>query len=97
MVRTANDEPPEADAAPGTFCWRSHAATDYSPASRYLLYVCPKGSGYCGVPVSPGKLPNGASWQHNGNDEKPTLTPSVNCTGGCGWHGFITNGEMKGA
>lgn len=26
--------------------------------------------------------------------DKPTLTPSINCTGGCGWHGFVRDGEF---
>lgn len=96
MVRTEGDEAPEADAKPGTFCWRNRGATEYSVAHRYLMYVCPRDKGYCGVPIRPGQLPNGAGWIHDGNDDKPTLTPSVNCVGGCGWHGFITNGEMTG-
>lgn len=41
-------------------------------------------------------------WAWDGNQEKPSITPSINCikekdgkpTGGCGWHGFITNGEF---
>lgn len=24
-----------------------------------------------------------------------TLTPSIQLLGGCGWHGFITNGEVR--
>jgi hypothetical protein len=42
-------------------------------------------------------------WGWNGDMEHPTLTPSLNCvaekdgkpTSGCGWHGFITNGEFQ--
>ena len=41
-------------------------------------------------------------WKWDGNVERPTLTPSINCvaekggkpTGGCGWHGHITNGVI---
>lgn len=32
------------------------------------------------------------SWQWDGNEDKPTLTPSVNCVGI--WHGFFTAGRM---
>lgn len=40
--------------------------------------------------------PNGqndgiAQWTWDGNREKPTFSPSINC-GSC-WHGFIENGE----
>ncbi len=37
----------------------------------------------------------GASWQWDGNREKPTITPSINCEKVCGWHGFIVGGEFK--
>jgi hypothetical protein len=95
MRRTENDEVPESD-EPGVFAWRQH---DGAP---YLLYVCPRhGSGspshLCGVPIAPGKLENGAQWHRSGSLDAPTLMPSVNCVGGCGWHGFITNGVMTNA
>lgn len=32
-----------------------------------------------------------AQWDWDGNRERPTFTPSVNC-GSC-WHGFIENGR----
>lgn len=39
-------------------------------------------------------------WQRTGETvETLTLTPSIlrsRATGGCGWHGFITNGEVTG-
>lgn len=47
-----------------------------------------------------------ASWEWNGDRERPTFTPSINCLAegpsgeryaGCGWHGWITNGEASGA
>jgi hypothetical protein len=34
-------------------------------------------------------------WQRTGETfETLTLTPSILRIGGCGWHGFITNGEI---
>jgi hypothetical protein len=94
MRRTAGDEVPETEDAPGTFCWRRQGPGQGTPGGRYLLYVCPRQQDYCGVPIAPHQLPNGAKWQHDGNDDAPTLTPSVNCVGGCGWHGFIQRGVM---
>ena len=45
--------------------------------------------------------PDGASWQRTGETfETLTLTPSIlrnRDKGGCGWHGFITNGEIIAA
>lgn len=43
-------------------------------------------------------------WQGPGDPNRPTLSPSVDCrsrdedgnpASGCGWHGFIQNGEMR--
>lgn len=36
---------------------------------------------------------NVPSWEWNGDRERPTFQPSINCQD-C-WHGFITNGEAK--
>lgn len=45
-----------------------------------------------GPPTNTGKN-NG--WQRTGETfETLTLTPSILRIGGCGWHGFITNGEI---
>ena len=33
------------------------------------------------------------NWEWNGNEEKPTLTPSVHSVGCCGWHGWLRDGE----
>ncbi len=45
-----------------------------------------------GLPVHTGKN-NG--WSRTGETfETLTLTPSIQRVGGCGWHGFITNGEI---
>jgi hypothetical protein len=98
MARVPGDEIPERDDPPGTFCWRMQGPGNGTPGGRYLLFVCPKApkspSLYCGVPIRPHVLPNGAGWTHDGNDDAPTLSPSVNCVGGCGWHGFIQAGRM---
>jgi uncharacterized protein DUF6527 len=79
------------DAKPGT------------PA-KWLRFACPRGRGECSVPLSPQKTSKGHTWKWDGNRERPTLTPSINClshdpqTGerfaGCGWHGHITGGRF---
>lgn len=36
------------------------------------------------------------TWERTGEDfESLTLRPSILRMGGCGWHGFITNGEIQ--
>lgn len=32
-------------------------------------------------------------WQWDGNPVAPTLSPSINCAGHCGWHGYIRKGR----
>ena len=66
----------------------------------FLSFICPKGR-HCGVAVAtdpkreprPFGLPQGKVWEWDGNSDKPTVKPSINC-GGCGWHGFITAGVL---
>src|ERR1700721_4305172 len=36
-------------------------------------------------------------WDWDGNREAPTFTPSINCEGNCGWHGYIRNGRCVSA
>jgi hypothetical protein len=108
LIRDTRDEWP--DSVPiGTFdidlC--PHGIVVYPGATAHILFVCPKGK-RCGVLLGPSPVgrehPDAACiWGWNGDRDKPTLTPSINClaekdgkpTGGCGWHGFITNGEFR--
>lgn len=36
--------------------------------------------------------PERRTWEWDGNREKPTFSPSIDC-GGCGWHGYIREGK----
>jgi hypothetical protein len=69
--------------------------------------MCPNHK-QCAILLGPKNVPRPSEdmlniWQWNGDVNKPTITPSINCikekdgkpTGGCGWHGFITNGIIK--
>lgn len=49
----------------------------------------------CMIPIRPKKNDVGASWDWNGDREKPTMSPSVNCKN-C-WHGWIRDGEFTDA
>lgn len=61
----------------------------------FVIFDCPRGvgvgKGRCQALV---KGPD-ATWKNIGTAEKPTLQPSYNCVGGCGWHGYIVDGEAK--
>jgi hypothetical protein len=37
----------------------------------------------------------GAMWHWDGNVEKPTISPSIDCKGGCGRHFTVIAGEPR--
>ena len=64
---------------------------------HYCYFTCPRKKGLCGVPIKPlSNPPHNNGWNWDGNTDAPTLTPSVNCVGGCGWHGYIRAGKIEG-
>lgn len=71
------------------------------------MYACPLRGGPCGpaLRIGNGFKPAGTrTWAWDGNLERPTISPSINCLardpetgqvfGGCGWHGYIRAGEF---
>ncbi len=75
-------------AAPGSFQIRQ------GEAGAYMMLACPGCGRVSGMTVGDPKPPNGngATWLLTGPDEAPTLSPSVNCVGCCGWHGHLVGG-----
>jgi hypothetical protein len=71
-----------------------YKAGDRFPAG--MIYCCPCGCGHLGSlmfrPLQPG-FEGRASWEWNGNMEKPTLQPSVHHVGH--WHGWLKNGVWE--
>jgi hypothetical protein len=105
MHRDTRDVWP-ADVPPGTFDLHLNGVQGYPGATAHILFVCPNGH-RCGVLMGPTFVPRPTPespciWAWDGNVERPTLAPSINCiaekdgkpTGGCGWHGSITNGVI---
>lgn len=92
MRHVPGDEVPDGE-TPGEFAWRTQGPAAHTPGGRFLMYTCPRGR-VCGVPIRPHVLPNGAGWAWDGDEDAPTLAPSINCVGGCGWHGFVVAGRM---
>lgn len=117
-LRLLPHQPPHAETIPpakepGQF----HFATaDYKPSHPLspgeegrLDFACPRGHGRCGaIIIGNGHKPDGGkTWKWNGDADRPSLEPSINCrshdpeTGekfaGCGWHGHLTNGEFTDA
>lgn len=103
MRRDDRDVWPD-DVPVGIFDIVQHGLQDTSSSlpvdgiTAHIVFVCP-GSKRCGVFVGPAHIGRKSPddlvvWQWDGNLEKPTLTPSINCVGGCGAHFFITAGVM---
>lgn len=69
---------------------------------KWLLFPCagwPRRTshgveGYCSVPIGQQRDGKGNTWTWDGNIERPTLSPSIDC-GDCKWHGHIQNGEYN--
>ena len=73
--------------APGTSQW----STGLNGRIAALMFVCPCGCGsVSAVTVREGY--GDKHWSWNGDQEKPTLTPSILNTSPCRWHGDLTDG-----
>jgi hypothetical protein len=72
-----------------------------SGKEQEFSFTCPKKGRRCEGLIIKGRTdlkhdPQGqnggiAQWEWDGNRDRPTFSPSVNC-GGC-WHGYIRNGR----
>ena len=56
----------------------------------------PPPSRECHVLLKPWPIRGATTWDWNGDETAPTLTPSI-CCGDCGWHGFIQDGKTTNA
>lgn len=103
MHRDDREEWPEGTPI-GTFDIEAGGLEGHPETTGHIIFVCPN-ERRCAVFFGPeAKALEGTRlhvWAFDGNVERPTLTPSINCrttddegkpAGGCGWHGFITKG-----
>ena len=74
----------EENPPPGSYTFES--------TGKGLLYICPCGCGKMGFVGFRGKVtPPRPSWEWDGNEESPTLSPSIHDVGH--WHGFLKQGQ----
>lgn len=65
------------------------------PTRGYLMTECDKHhTGHCPRSIWTGEA-SGMMWHWDGNVERPTISPSIDCQGGCGRHFSIIAGEVK--
>jgi hypothetical protein len=76
--------------AAGDYCIRD------ATAGQSFKYICMRlpGGSLCNIPIGPAPKEAGAAWDWNGDEDKPTLNPSVFHHGNPEWHGFIRDGRM---
>lgn len=61
-----------------------------------IEFKCPCGCGLVGYLPINGEGRPGPSWDWDGDEESPTLSPSVYNTGfPCKWHGWLRNGKWE--
>ncbi len=95
MVRVATRDEVWPDGPVGAFSWGWCAVDGQS--YRVLHSKSPNGT-YSALPIAPTPPDVTCSWNWDGNEDKPTLTPSVYHNRGAGdnteWHGHFTAGRM---
>ena len=79
-------------------CWSSFRCVGYNRGVPKELQTNRCGflliAGATNIPRDPqGRNGGRPQWDWDGNREKPTFRPSVNCSANCGWHGFIRQGR----
>ena len=82
----------------GDFSWRQ-----VKDMGRHLLIVLPdlqdgRGKERHMLPIRPAKNPSQDSWHWDGNEDAPTLSPSINrnneFSNGLLWHGHLIEGQL---
>lgn len=80
------------DVAPGATAWIRHMGNPQSHIA-HIRFACPCGChDIVTLPVTRQK--EGYGWKWDGNEELPTLEPSIQRTAGCRWHGHLVKGEF---
>ncbi len=64
-------------------------------APDFLLLACPGCGHVSGMRVGSVKPAQSPSWEMHGGSPLLTLSPSINCTGCCGWHGYLKAGVFE--
>jgi len=72
--------------------WHIEVRPD-DPTRGHFVVECERGyRGECPTPVWAGPA-QGVMWHWDGNVEQPTISPSIDCKGGCGRHFTMIKGQ----
>jgi hypothetical protein len=81
------------DLPPGSAMWLGRYGGP-EDAVGALDFICPCGCGTVhAIRIRP--CEDRPSWEWDGNRDKPTLKPSIQCNTPCKWHGYLTAGVFE--
>jgi hypothetical protein len=81
------------DLPAGTVMWQLVNHNPDVTARRFLWFVCPCGCGNCShIPI---KMEKQDGWVWDGNEQQPTLSPSIQKLISCRWHGYLRAGVFQ--
>ena len=83
------------DLSPGTIQWSVYemGPDDEKKSYRSMWFVCPCGCGNnSAIPIVHPSSAVKEGWTWDGNEQLPTLTPSIQKLVSCHWHGHLTKG-----
>lgn len=83
--------------SPGDFAWDfdSDLLCGDRAKSTHFLYLClPGETSLSAIEVQHSNAPHSPRvWQWDGNEDRPTLSPSILSPGS--WHGYLRNGRLE--
>jgi hypothetical protein len=113
VIGTKVNDWDELEKAPGNWMFSLRSESDPVQGIGGIIYNCPCGCGRIGgFPFEPRhpQADKGAVWKWDGNEEKPSCTPSIRhiphsvgplaterekVQAVCGWHGYLTAGVSR--
>jgi len=75
-----------------------HSSIFLDEKKQNFYLKCPGCSATIRIPVAKQSQGMETPWKWDGNEEKPSLSPSilhVKRWNGCGWHGWLRNGVLE--
>lgn len=89
LRRVPNPLPADFKVQPGDFSW----GPDYPEGYRYLYVCLPGDTSMSAIKVQRGSPGGQRVWGWDGNEEKPTVEPSIHWLEH--WHGWLRAGRLE--
>jgi hypothetical protein len=88
--------PHDVEVKPGDFAWDfdSEELSGDRSLPKHFIYLCLPGCAcMTAIEVQKGAAGGNRVWGWDGNEDKPTLTPSIHALNQ--WHGYLRNGRLE--